>query len=69
MAGLYQDGVYAPSAVLPAEDGRRRRPARRDGLEFVEKLLPNEAHQLTSTDTTKRNAGMLLTRNRHEPAY
>ena len=31
-------------------------PARRAGLEFVEKLLPTS---LTSTDTTERNAGML----------
>jgi hypothetical protein len=31
-------------------------PARRAGLEFVEKLLPTK---LTSTDTTERNAGML----------
>ena len=35
------------------------------GLEFVEKLLPTK---LTSTDTTERNASMLLTRNRYEPA-
>jgi hypothetical protein len=40
-------------------------PGRKAGLEDVEKLLPTN---LTSTDTTERNAGMLLTRNRHEPA-
>jgi hypothetical protein len=39
--------------------GRGRPPpaaARRAGLEFVEKLLTTN---LTSTDTTERNAGML----------
>jgi hypothetical protein len=44
----------------PCPAGRGRPPqaaARRAGLEFVEKILPTK---LTSTDTTERNAGMLL---------
>jgi hypothetical protein len=42
--------------VLPAEVGRRRRPPAGAGLEFVEKLLTTN---LTSTETTERNTGML----------
>ena len=48
----------APVAVvsLPARGRPPEAAARRAGLEFVEKLLPTN---LTSTDTTERNAGML----------
>jgi hypothetical protein len=42
---------------LPARGRPPQAAARRAGLEFVEKLLPTN---LTSTDTAKRNAGMLL---------
>jgi hypothetical protein len=38
------------------EDGRRRRPPAGPALKFVEKLLTTN---LTSTDTTERNIGML----------
>jgi hypothetical protein len=43
--------------VLPAEDGRRRRPPAGPALKGVEKLLTTN---LTSMDTTERDAGMLL---------
>jgi hypothetical protein len=53
--------VLEPATRLPPprSAGRGRPPqaaARRAGLEFVEKLLTTN---LTSTDTTERNAGML----------
>jgi hypothetical protein len=41
---------------LPARGRPPQAAARRAGLEFVEKLLTTN---LTSTDTTERNAGML----------
>jgi hypothetical protein len=43
-------------AVLPARGRPPQAAARRAGLEFVEKLLTTN---LTSTDTTERNASML----------
>jgi ribosomal protein S12 methylthiotransferase accessory factor YcaO len=49
----------APRSLSGAA-GRGRPPqaaARRAGLEFVEKLLPTN---LTSSDTTERNDGMLV---------
>jgi hypothetical protein len=47
-----EGGSPVPVVSLPAEGGRPQA-----GLEFVEKLLPTK---LTSTDTTERDAGMLL---------
>ena len=46
-----------PAASLPARGRPPQAAARRAGLEFVEKLL---TANLTSTDTTERDAGMLL---------
>jgi hypothetical protein len=43
-------------ASLPARGRPPQAAARRAGLEFVEKLLTTN---LTSTDTTERNASML----------
>jgi hypothetical protein len=55
---------YLPSSSRGAA-GRGRPPqaaARRAGLEFVEKLL---TANLTGTDTTERNTGMLRVRSSH----
>jgi hypothetical protein len=49
-------------ASLPARGRPPQAAARRAGLEFVEKLLTTN---LTSADTTERNAGMLRVRSSH----
>jgi hypothetical protein len=49
-------GTQVAVASLPARGRPPQAAARRAGLEFVEKLLTTN---LTSTDTTERNASML----------
>ena len=48
--------VLVAAASLPARGRPPQAAARRAGLEFVEKLLTTN---LSGTDTTERNAGML----------
>ena len=50
----------SPVTACRCRAGGRPEAARRAGLESVEKLLPMN---LTSTDTTERNAGMLASRS------
>jgi hypothetical protein len=52
-----QVGSDRPGTAGSAGRGRPQAAARRAGLEFVEKLL---TANLTSTDTTERDAGMVL---------